>query len=298
MDKKVCLITGGNNGFGFEASKELARQGHQVVMIVRNRERGEAAQQKIVAETGNQPDLLLADLVYQAQVKRVADEFRAKYDRLDVLINNAGFPYTGRQETEEGFEKTIALNYFAYFTLTLELLDLLMASAPARIINTSSEAHRADDIDLDNLQGEKDFPTGQYGMSAMYGWTNVHRIMFTYELAERLEGTGVTANAMCPGFVPVKRSSVPWYLNMLAPILQWMPMSRSPQEAAETIVYLATSPEVETKTGQYYSSGELTRSSEQTYDVQTRHQLWQTTLDLLGYTEDPLEAALKKSAVT
>lgn len=149
MNEQVCLITGANNGFGFETSKELARRGIHVVMVCRSAERGEAARQAIYKETGNLPDLLLADLAYQAQVKRVALEFRATYDRLDILINNAGFAYTPRQESEEGFEKTFALNYLAYFTLTVELIDLLLASAPARIINTASEAHRWDNISLD-----------------------------------------------------------------------------------------------------------------------------------------------------
>ncbi len=290
MSAKVCLITGANNGFGFETSKELARQGINVVMVCRSRERGEDARQAIQKETGNLPDLLIADLAIQAQVKRVASEFRAKYDRLDILINNAGFAHTPRQETEEGFEKTFALNYLAYFTLTIELIDMLVASSPSRILNTSSEGHRWSDISLDNLQGEKDFPPAKYGMPMMYGWSNVYRIMFTYELARRLQNTGVVANTFCPGFVPVKRSSVPWYLNILSPIMSLASRARSPKQVAKEIVWMATSPDLVDKTGLYYSSGELTQSSDQTYDQNLSSQLWDTTLELLGYEHDPLKS--------
>ncbi len=289
MATKVCLITGANNGFGFETSKELARQGITIVMVCRSQKRGETAQQAIYKETSQLPDLLIADLTIQAQVKRVASEFRAKYDRLDILINNAGFAYTPRQETDEGFEKTFALNYLAYVTLTLELIDLLISSSPSRIINTASEAHRWQDISFDNLQGEQDFPAAQFGMPMMYGWTNVHRIMLTHELAHRLDATGVVVNAFCPGFVPVKRSSMPWYLNMLAPLMSLMPSARSTKDVAQDIIRMAVSPELADKTGLYYSSGQLTRSSEQTYDREASTKLWDTTIELLGYERNLLD---------
>lgn len=296
MYGKVCIVTGANNGFGFETSKELARMGAQVVMICRSSERGEAARQQIATETGNRPDLLLADLVDQAQVKRAAAEFRAKYDRLDVLVNNAGYAYREREETAAGHEKTFSLNYLAYVTLTLELLDLILAAAPARIINTASEAHRWNPLDFDNLQGEKAYPPGPFGMPAMYGWTNLYRIMFTYTLAERLASTGVVANAHCPGFVPVKRSGMPWFLNALAPVLSLLPYARTPQQAAATILHLATAPETADQTGIYYEGGELTRSADESYDAAKQAQLWAATWALLGYEADPLTAILAQHA--
>lgn len=289
MTRPVCLMTGATNGFGFEAAKALASQDMHLVLICRSQERGETAQQKIHAATGNIPDILLADLLSQTQVKQVAHEFKAKFDRLDVLVNNAGYAYRRREETAEGYERTFTLNYLTYVTLTLELLDLLMAAAPARIINTASSSHHWNPIQFDNLQGERDFLPGKFGMPAMYGWSNVYRIMFTYELADRLRDTGIVANTFCPGFVAVQRSTATKIVNTIMPLLGLLAKAHSPQKAAEIIVYLATSPEAATQTGTYYSSGELTRSSTETYDKALRTRLWRTTLDLLGYIDDPLE---------
>ncbi|MEM8534512.1 MAG: hypothetical protein AAGF95_26945, partial [Chloroflexota bacterium] len=168
-------------------------------------------------------------------------------------------------------------------------LDLLLVSAPARIVNTASSSHHWNPIQFDNLQGEQEFPPGKFGMPAMYGWSNTYRIMFTYELANQVRDTGIVANTFCPGFVAVQRSAAPRIVNAIMPLFGVLAKARSPQEAAEIIVYLATSPEAATQTGTYYSSGELTRSSAETYDEALRNRLWHTTLNLLGYTHDPLE---------
>lgn len=289
MRGKLCIVTGANNGFGFVTAQRLTEMGATVVMICRSRERGQAAQQRIRDATGHQPELLLADLSLQAQVRRVAADVRAAHGRLDVLINNAGFSWPEREETEEGFERTFALNYLAYFTLTLELVDLLIASAPARVVNIASSAHRWRDLALDNLQGERDYPVRRFPpLPQMYGWTNVCRIMFTYELAERLAGRGVTANALCPGFVPVTRSTVGPLFNGLSRAMQWIPGVRTPEQAAETIVYLASDPRAAALTGTYHESDVRMRSSEQTYDRAVRKQLWSKTLALAGYEIDPL----------
>lgn len=289
VEGKVCLITGANNGFGYETSKALAAMGARVVMVCRSEKRGKAAQARIAKATGNTPDLLLADLLLQSQVKQVVSTFRERYDRLDVLLNNAGFSYKEREETEEGFERTFALNYLAYFTLTIELLDLLRKSAPSRIVNTASTAHQWREVDLDNnLQGERDFPPGPFGLSQMYGWTNAYRIMFTYELSQRLEGSGVVANSFSPGFVPVRRSGVPWYLNMLMPLMRLIPSARSPKQAAQTMIALATAPDYEALSGLFLSDGEPATSSDQTLDATVRKKLWELTCQLLGYAQDPL----------
>ncbi|MEM8535844.1 MAG: SDR family NAD(P)-dependent oxidoreductase, partial [Chloroflexota bacterium] len=241
MTRPVCLMTGATNGFGFEAAKALASQDMHLVLICRSQDRGEAIQQKIHAATGHTPDILLADLLSQAQVKQAAAAFKAKFDRLDVLVNNAGYAYRTREVTAEGYERTFALNYLTYVTLTLELLDLLLVSAPARIVNTASSSHHWNPIQFDNLQGEQEFPPGKFGMPAMYGWSNTYRIMFTYELADRLRDTGVVANTFCPGFVAVQRSTASRIVNTIMPLLGVLAKARSPQEAAEIIVYLATS---------------------------------------------------------
>lgn len=283
MDGKICLVTGANNGMGFETAKKLTALGAHVVMLCRSRERGEAARQKIARETGHMPDLLLADLSLQHQIKQVAADYRAKYERLDVLVNVAGFAFDTRDVTSEGFERTFALNYLGYFTLTLELVDLLIASAPARVVNIASESHRWSDITFDNLQGEKSFPKRRMPpLPLMYGWTNMYRIMFTYELADRLAKKGVTANCLCPGFVAVSRSSHGWFTNGLTKVLCFLLRATTAAEAAETIVYLASSPEAAELTGVYYESGQLARSAEQSYDKAVRARLWSETLRLTG----------------
>jgi len=296
MDGKICLVTGANNGFGFVTSRRLTEMGATVVMVCRSQKRGEEAQQRIATATGKTPDLLLGDLGLQSHVKRIANEFRTKYNRLDVLVNNAGYAFSEREVSGEGFEKTFALNYLAYFTLTLELVDMLIASSPARVINTASESHRWRDISFDNLQGEKEFPVKRMPpLSYMYGWTNMMRIMFTYELAQRLEGTGVVAHAHCPGVVAVRRSEATAFNNFMMSVMKTLRVGRTPEEAAETIVYLALSPEMAAETGTYRQSGVVAKSADQSYDQSVRNRLWSETLELVGYSTDPIDAVLLKA---
>jgi NAD(P)-dependent dehydrogenase (short-subunit alcohol dehydrogenase family) len=228
IEGKVCLITGANNGFGLVTAKELAAKDAVVILLCRDKTRGENAQAEILASTGKSTHLLLADLSLQENVKRVASEFKSHFSRLDVLINNAGFAFNQCDLTSEGFERTFALNYLAYFTLTLELLEVLITSAPSRIINTASEAHRWGNITLDNLQGERHFGKKLFPpLPMMYGYTNVMRIMLTYTLAEKLKDKGATVNSFCPGFVPVKRSSQPAFVNMLTGLVQRFSAART-----------------------------------------------------------------------
>lgn len=287
MHGKVCVITGANNGFGFVSAQRLAAMGANVVMVCRSRERGEAARKKIADATGRPPELYVGDFLLQADVRRVAAEIGAAHDKVDVLINNAGFAFSKRAVTPEGFERTFALNYLAYFTFTRDLLSHLRKSAAGRIVNVASSSHRWRDITLDNLQGEKEFPVRRFPpLSAMYGWSNVYRIMLTYEQAERYKADGLTANCLCPGFVPVVRAGATAFQNLMIRVIpRFMPNSRTPEQAAETVVYLASSPEAASLNGVYFQSGVQMRSSDQTYDVGLRRQLWAMTETLIDHAE-------------
>ncbi len=287
MHGKVCVITGANNGFGFVSAQRLAAMGATVLMVCRSRERGEAARQKITTATGQAPELYVGDFLLQADVRRVAAEIGERHDTVDVLVNNAGFAFSERVITAEGFERTFALNYLAYFTFTRDLLPLLRQSGAGRIVNVASSSHRWRDFTLDNLQGEKEFPVRRFPpLSAMYGWSNVYRIMLTYEQAERYRADGLTANCMCPGFVPVVRAGATPFQNVMIRIIpRFMPNARTPEQAAETVVYLASSPEAASLNGVYFQSGVQMRSSDQTYDVALRRKLWAVTETLIEQVE-------------
>src|SRR5215207_6225037 len=199
MSEKIILITGATNGIGKAAALELAKQGNTVVIVGRNPAKTQATVEEIKQQSGNSAvEGLIADLSSLADVRRLADEFRQRHSRLDVLINNAGALFAERELTVDGYEMTFAVNHLAYFLLTNLLLDLLKASAPARIVNVASDAHKGMKINFDDLQLEKN-----YGgmMGPAYGQSKLANILFTYELARRLAGTGVTVNALHPGLV-------------------------------------------------------------------------------------------------
>src|SRR5579863_955384 len=195
MQGKTCLITGANSGIGKATALALAQMGAAMVLVSRDRARGEEAQREIKTKSGNESiDLLLADLSSQESIRQLARDFKQRYDRLHVLINNAGAYSLTRRVTVDGMEMTVAVNLLAPFLLTNLLLGMLKASAPARIVNVSSDAHEANYLNLDDLQLEKHFrPMRAYGQSKLA------EVLFTYELARHLEGTGVTANCLHPG---------------------------------------------------------------------------------------------------
>lgn len=284
MKDKVCVITGSNNGFAKVAAGRLAALGAKVVMVCRSRERGEAARQEIAAQTGALPELFVAELELQSEVRRVARELNAQFPRIDVLMNNAGFPFPRRELTSEGFERTFALNYLAYFTLCRDLRPALRAAGGARIVNTASKAHRRSPLRLDNLQGELEFGEQRFPpLPKMYGWTNICRIMLTYELAERYAADRITASCFCPGAVMVPRTGATPFQNALVRLMPTFLMrsARTPEQAAETMVLLATSEDAARLNGAYFESGVQVRSSEQTYDRELRRQLWDATERLL-----------------
>ena len=197
MGEKVCLITGATSGIGKATAMGLADMGASVVMVGRDRGRGEAALAEIKEKSANASvDLMLADLSSQEEIRRLADEFKEAYPRLDVLVNNAGVIRSRRTTTADRLQTTFAVNHLAYFLLTNLLLGVLKASAPSRIVNVASEEQRNGTIDFDDLQGKKQYKTGK-----AYGQSKLANVLFTYELARRLEGTGVSANCLHPGVV-------------------------------------------------------------------------------------------------
>jgi retinol dehydrogenase-14 len=277
MSGKVCIVTGANSGIGKETARALAAMGATVVMVVRNREAGEQARQEIINGTGNESiELMIADLFSMAEVKRLADEFKSRHERLDVLINNAGGIFPKREITGDGFERTFALNHLTPFLLTHELLDVLKTSAPSRIVNVSSNAHMMGKIDFENLQSEK-----KYGQMGPYGNAKLMLIMFTYALARRLEGTGVTVNVLHPGFVRTHfgQNNASRARKLMFRMIG--PLAKSPKKGAETSIYLASSPEVEGVSGEYFVNCRPAKSSNVSYDKDLQEQLWKRTEALL-----------------
>jgi retinol dehydrogenase 14 len=275
MDEKVCLITGATSGIGKATAMGLANMGASVVMVGRDRSRGETAMAEIKEGSPNASvDLMLADVSSQEQIRRLADEFREAYPRLDVLINNAGVFLSKRITTADGIEMTFAVNHLAYFLLTNLLLDMLKASAPSRIVNVSSGAQSNGTIDFGNLQGEK----GYKGTKA-YSQSKLANVLFTYELARRLEGTGVTANCLHPGAVRTNfGSGSSGVFGFMVRALR--PLMISPEKGAETSKYLAFSPEVEGLSGRYFVKKAEARSSDESYDEKIARRLWEVSAEL------------------
>jgi len=269
---KIVLVTGATNGIGYEAAKALAAQGATIIGVGRNPQKCVDAAQQITALTGNaRVEFLVADLSRQAEVRRVAAEFKRKYDRLDVLLNNAGAYFATRQTNADGQEMTWALNHLNYFVLTGELLDVLKASAPARIVNVSSDAHRmARGINF----ADPEFQHGYSGWTA-YGHSKLANVMFTYELARRLDGTGVTANVLHPGFVATGFGhNNGGLMNFGIGLVQKL-VARRPERGAATSVYLASSPDVEGVSGRYFADSKAVRSSSVSYDAAAQRRLWE-----------------------
>ena len=271
MSNKIMLITGTTSGIGRVAAESLAQQGAHVVLVGRNPAKTEAAVADIRRATGSTAvDYLLADLSVQAEVRRLADQFHSRYPRLDVLVNNAGGIFRLRQLSPDGRERTLALNHLSYFLLTHLLLDALRASAPARIVNVASNAHRLvrglNLDDLDSAQGYSGF--------GVYASSKLANILFTYELARRLEGSGVTANALHPGLI---RSGFGANNGRLWQLIYVFinALGRTPAQGAQTVIHLAASAEVEGLTGQYFAERQARRSSPASYDEATARRLWE-----------------------
>jgi NAD(P)-dependent dehydrogenase (short-subunit alcohol dehydrogenase family) len=270
MTGKTVVVTGATSGIGEIAALELARKGAKIVLIGRSATKCEATAAMIRKETKNAAvDFLVADLSSQAEVRRLAGEIKERYPRIDVLINNAGAMIAPRLESVDGIEMTWALNHMGYFLLTELLIDTLKASAPSRIVSVASDAHRmVGGIHFDDVEGKK-----SYSPLRNYGQSKLANILFTRELARRLEGTGVTANCLHPGFVATNFSAGKgltfWIFQQMAKVF-----AISPQKGAETTIYLASSPEVEGVTGKYFAKCKEAKTTPAGRDDAAASKLW------------------------
>ena len=280
MAGKSVLVTGGTGGIGMATAAALAALGARVGITGRDQARAAAAAAGIRAATGNPAvDVFTADMSVQAEVRRLAAQVADTYPRLDVLVNNVGGFWAHRHVTADGLERTFALNHLASFLLTNLLLDRLTASAPARIITVSSGAQARGRIDVDDLQGERNY-SGQRA----YSQSKLANVMFTYELARRLEGTGVTATVLHPGVVRTSFGAEDQAAHFAFVIRVARPFMKTPAQGAVTPVYLASSPQVEGVTGQYFANRKPKTSAYADRDTAAAARLWQASSDLVGLT--------------
>jgi len=275
MIGKTCIVTGANSGIGKETALGLAQIGARVVMVCRNAEKGKAALEEIRRESGSsQVDLLIADMSSQASVRALAEQIRQKYPCLDVLVNNAGGAAWARTLSAEGFELTLAANYLGAALLTLLLLDLLKASAPARIVNVSSSESQDARLDMQDLRFER----RKYSAVAAYRQSKLLMNVFTFELARRLAGTGVTANCLHPGAVATNiwsADSMPSIVKLIVPLMK--PFMLSSKQGAAVSLYLATSPEVAQVSGEYFVKSKPAKSKPLSRDPKLMAEVWLCT---------------------
>jgi NAD(P)-dependent dehydrogenase (short-subunit alcohol dehydrogenase family) len=280
MENKVCIVTGGTSGIGKATAIGLARMGSTIVIVGRDKKEGENAQNEIKSKSGNQKvDLFLTDLSSQAKIRKLADDILAKYQALHVLVNNAGIASIKRSVTEDGIECVLAVNYLAPFLLTNLLLERLKSNAPARVVNVAGDFHRKATIQFDDLMSEKDYNGIRANNQA-----KLALILFTYELARRLDGSGVTANCLHPGAVatdaPLKDPDLPSFSRFMYKLVRVF--FASPEKGAETSIYLATSPEIEYVSGKYFIKKTRVASSPESYDEEIARRLWKVSEELTG----------------
>jgi NAD(P)-dependent dehydrogenase (short-subunit alcohol dehydrogenase family) len=276
LEDRTWIVTGASSGIGKATALDLALLGGTVVLACRDAGRGEAAQREIVEESKNpKVSLMILDLASQASIISFAEQFTQDYRRLDALVNNAGVYTAERRTTPEGLEETFAVNYLGGFLLSHLLLDLLVASAPSRIVNVSSSAHEGATIDFEDLQGAQ-----KYRGYQAYGQSKLAQILFTIEFARRLSGTGVTVNACHPGVI---KTNLGAEANMAFRFVKMF--FKSPAKGAETPVFLAASPSVATLTGQYFAERHVKTPSKAAQDPYTAKRLYEASLKLAGLAE-------------
>jgi retinol dehydrogenase-14 len=273
MQGQVCIVTGANSGIGKVTSRRLAAMGATVVLVCRDQTKGQYAIREIRAHLpGASLELLLADLSSQEHIRRLASEIQARFPRINVLINNAGAINAHRTLSEDGMETTFAVNHLSYFLLTELLLPTLQASAPSRIVNVASIAERRGRTEFDNLQGER-----RYSSARAYQNSKRANLLFTYELARRLEGTGVTANCLHPGLVRTNFGNRHSWWFRFAKTAFMAARGVSAETGAATVVHLASSAQVEGVTGQYFERLQERASSPSSHDPTTARRLWEVS---------------------
>jgi NAD(P)-dependent dehydrogenase (short-subunit alcohol dehydrogenase family) len=277
MTGRVCLVTGATDGHGRAVSEALASAGAELVLLGRNPEKCEVVQREIADRTGRKPDVLLCDLMNREDVDRAADDYLASGRPLHLLVNNAGLVNLHRQLNDEGLEQTFAVNYLSMFQLTLRLVKRMKESTPARIVNISSDSYKIAKLELDNLQLERGYSVGQ-----AYGRSKLAIVHFTLELARRIEGTGVTANAVDPGPVASNiAANNPGVLYSLAkPMIRYL--FPSPAKAARTCLLIASDPELATSTGGYWRSRKRRDQPLKNHNLQLSEDLWNASVRLTG----------------
>ena len=272
---KLCVITGANSGLGLATARELAKMGASVVMVCRNQEKCATAVEAIKKTTGNTVESTIADLASFDSVRKLSKELEEKYQKIHVLINNAGLIMGKRVITQDGLETTFEVNYLSHFLLTNLLLNKLKESAPARIVNVTSDAHLSGHMSFDDLQEEK-------GYSAMksYCQSKLAQVLFTYELAERLKGSGVTVNCVHPGAVRSNWGDEAGPLGIGIRIAR--PFMLSPEKGAETAIFVATSTDLADISGKYFTKKKARESSAESYNLEERKRLWDVSMKLCG----------------
>lgn len=278
MNGKICIITGANSGVGKVSALEMSKMGATIVMVCRNPKKGEDALAEIKQKSGNDSvDLMICDVSSLASVRKFAAEFKEKYNKLHVLMNNAGGVIPERRVSVDGYELSFATNHLGRFLLTNLLLDMIKDSAPARIVNVASEAHVLTKIDFDDLHYEK----REYVTFLAYGQAKLADVLCTYALARRLEGTGVTVNCLHPGEVRTNFGSDSQFVQ--DGLVALGDAVLTPEEGAITQIYLATSPEVEKLTGKYFKSSiKPRRSSRVSYNEDLQQKVWELSEKLTG----------------
>jgi NAD(P)-dependent dehydrogenase (short-subunit alcohol dehydrogenase family) len=277
LDGKTCILTGATSGIGEEAAIALAREGARLHLVARSEERAEATRERLRRATGSDAvEIHLADLGSLEQIRRVAAELLEACPRIDVLLNNAGVVNLRRETTVDGYETTFAVNHLAYFALTNLLLDRIRASAPARIVNVASDAHKFGAVDFDDLQSER-----KYRAMRTYGRSKSANILFTVELARRLEGSGVTVNCVHPGPVATRFGKNNGWVGRAATTLL-SPFFLSPAKGARTSIHLVTSPELEQVSGRYFAKQREAQAQPHAVDPVSARRLWDASVRLTG----------------